>query len=89
MKKVLRKVSNIFKQILKYIVLIIMRIIFSICFNVKIKGKENLKIEKPYIITPNHISALDAIFLRVFIEISLICTVLLESCSNLLTIGNI
>ena len=44
-----------------------MRIIFSICFNVKIKGKENLKIEKPYIITPNHISALDAIFLRVFL----------------------
>ena len=44
-----------------------MRIIFSICFNVKIKGRENLKIEKPYIITPNHISALDAIFLRAFL----------------------
>ena len=35
MKKILKKISNIFKQILKYIFLIIIRIIFSICFNVK------------------------------------------------------
>ena len=67
MRKGLKKVSNMFKQIIKYILLIIIRILFSIFFNVKVKGRENLKLEKPYIIAPNHISALDVIFLRAFL----------------------
>ena len=70
-------------------IIIVLRIIFGICFNVKIKGKENLNIKRPYIITPNHISMLDAIFLRVFLMDQDIIYMSKEENSKIFLIGGI
>lgn len=78
-----------FKKILKNMIIIVLRIIFGICFNVKIKGKENLNIKRPYIITPNHISMLDAIFLRVFLMDQDIIYMSKEENSKIFLIGSI
>ena len=78
-----------FKKILKNMIIIVLRIIFGICFNVKIKGRENLNIKRPYIITPNHISMLDAIFLRVFLMDQDIIYMSKEENSKIFLIGSI